>query len=73
MGVGTGQTPELVELVRLDIQADHGSQGILAQIERTVPPLLRRHSIARIGVGFGGPINAATGIISQKPPSARVG
>jgi glucokinase len=65
LGVGTGRDTDLAELVRLDIQAEHGSRGILEQLERTVPQLIRRHAVERIGIGFGGPLNAKTGVIHK--------
>ncbi len=61
LGVGHGHGGPLVELVRRDIDARRGAQGILAQIEQAGGELLRRHVVQRIGIGFGGPVNSATG------------
>jgi glucokinase len=61
LGVGHGHGGPLVELVRRDIDARRGAAGILAQIEQAGAELLRRHVIQRIGIGFGGPVDAAAG------------
>jgi glucokinase len=61
LGVGNGDGPELAELVRTDVVAGDGAAGILVQIEREVARLLQRHRVSRIGVGFGGPVDPATG------------
>jgi glucokinase len=63
LGVGTGERAELVALERFDIDARRGAAGILDQIERAAPGLIRRHNVTRIGIGFGGPVNAATGTV----------
>jgi glucokinase len=63
LGVGSGQSPELVALERLDIDAKRGAAGILDQIERAAPALLRRRDITRIGIGFGGPVDSRTGTV----------
>jgi glucokinase len=63
LGVGSGAQAELVAVERFDIDARRGAAGILDQIERAAPVLIRRHGVLRIGIGFGGPINAATGVV----------
>jgi glucokinase len=61
LGVGHGHGGPLVELTRLEIDPRRGAAGILAQIERAGADLVRRHVIQRIGIGFGGPVDAANG------------
>ena len=63
LGVGTGDKPELVSLERLDIDAKRGAAGILDQIQRAAPGLIRRHGITRIGIGFGGPVDSSAGTV----------
>jgi glucokinase len=46
---------------RYEVDARRGAAGILEQLDRAVSGLLRRFDIARIGVGFGGPIDPTTG------------
>ena len=58
LGVGDGSGPPLVALVRLDVVPTHGAQGILAQIRTAAPPLIAAHRATRIGIGFGGPVDA---------------
>ncbi|MGM0486886.1 MAG: ROK family protein [Planctomycetota bacterium] len=61
LGVGNGESTELVELVRADIVPENGAAGILRQIQHWGAPLVARHSIHRLGIGFGGPIDARAG------------
>lgn len=61
LGVGGGKGPSLQFLKRLDIDRQQGAQGILNQIEAGSIDLIRQHRIDRIGIGFGGPVNPATG------------
>jgi glucokinase len=68
LGVGHGQGAELATLVRRDIDAARGATGILEQIEAETLRLLQRYEISRVGIGFGGPVDAAAGraIISHQ-------
>mgnify|MGYP006298550243 FL=1 len=49
------------------VEPDHGAQGILAWLEREVAALLdecgadTRRRITALGIGFGGPVDSATG------------
>lgn len=61
LGVGQGHGGPLVELVRRDIDARRGAAGILAQIEQVGGELRRRHILQHVGIGFGGPVDAAAG------------
>jgi glucokinase len=58
----------LAALERLDIDLQQGAVGILEQIERAAGGLLQRFEISRLGIGFGGPVDAAAGrvIISHQ-------
>lgn len=64
LGVGDGERAEFVAWERLDIDARRGAAGILEQIERAAGGLLQRFPVARIGVGFGGPVDTATGRVT---------
>jgi glucokinase len=61
LGVGDGAHPDLVELVRADIEPEQGAAGILRQIRELGDRLVRSHRIERIGFGFGGPVDSAAG------------
>lgn len=61
LGVGHGDGTPLFAEVRREIAPHKGAAGILRQIELDGPELIRRHNVTRIGIGFGGPVNAATG------------
>lgn len=61
LGVGTGEGPPLIELLRLDVQPQRGAEPIRTQIERAAGDLLRRHNIEAIGIGFGGPVDSRSG------------
>ena len=54
LGVGSGESPELAAMVRLDIDPRRGAAGILEQIESAGTALLQKHSIERIGIGLAG-------------------
>lgn len=65
LGVGDGQNPKLVELVRHDIDTRRGAAGILEQIEPSAKGLLGKHSIDRVGIGFGGPVDSHAGVTTK--------
>jgi len=60
LGVGAGDG-QIVDLIRRNVEAAKGAAGILEQIELAATELSGKHVIERIGIGFGGPINAAAG------------
>lgn len=60
-GVGLGQGPPLVELVRLDVEPERGAEGIRRQIAEHAGRLLARYPVQAVGIGFGGPVDAARG------------
>ena len=59
VGNGDGSPPAAVE--RRDIDPSRGSERILEQIQEAGQRLVQRHDVARIGIGFGGPVNSAGG------------
>jgi glucokinase len=61
LGVGDGASDQLAAWERLDIDAKRGAAGILEQIERAAAGLIQRFPVARLGIGFGGPVDTAAG------------
>lgn len=61
LGVGSGDGSPLVALERARVRPEDGAQSILKQIDALAGPLIERHSVAAIGVGFGGPVEADSG------------
>jgi len=64
LGVGKGTGPPFDAFRRLDVDARRGAQDILEQIAQTGRQLFSEFPIRAIGFGFGGPINATTGIVT---------
>jgi glucokinase len=65
LGVGAGDGTPLAELRRFDIDPRLGAEGILSQIEAAGKQLLAAHSIAGVGIGFGGPVDDQRGIVHK--------
>ena len=61
LGVSAADGSDWAAFERYDVDARRGAAGILEQIERGGTDLLRRFDVARIGVGFGGPVDSTTG------------
>ncbi|NQT36584.1 MAG: ROK family protein [Planctomycetes bacterium] len=61
LGVGTGRGDPLAALERLDVEPDDGARGILGKIRRAADPLIQRHDVRAVGIGFGGPVDATEG------------
>lgn len=61
LGVGTGEGPPLVALERRTVERARGAAAIREQILDAGRLLFERYPIERIGYGFGGPVNSATG------------
>ena len=61
LGVGRGDGSPLLALQRLPVDRGSGAAGILRHIELIAPELIARHSVRAVGVGFGGPVDAAAG------------
>lgn len=67
LGLGHGDG-RLLELERRAVDPAGGAAGILAQITDAIGPLLERRGTAlgelgAVGVGFGGPVDAAEGLV----------
>lgn len=65
LGVGRGDGSKFAALERRDIEIASGAAGILAQIEQAGTKLLAEHSVERIGIGFGGPVDASSGRVTK--------
>ena len=65
LGVGAGRDGELTALVRHDVDSARGAAGILEEIERSATALAQKHAIERIGFGFGGPCDRASGVVTK--------
>ena len=61
LGVASGTGGPLMALERCNVDATCGADGIRQQIARTGKLLIDQHDIQRIGIGFGGPVDAARG------------
>jgi glucokinase len=61
LGIGHGDGGPLVALERLDVDPPRGAAGIRQQIECVGRPLIERYQVTAIGIGFGGPVDAAAG------------
>jgi glucokinase len=64
LGIGLPTQATLTKLERLDIHANAGAEGILQQIAETAPVLIERFQVKRVGIGFGGPLDSTTGIVT---------
>lgn len=60
LGVGDGRG-ELTAKVRFDVDKAAGASGIRLAVENHLPDLDRQFNIKAVGVGFGGPVDAASG------------
>ncbi|MCA9024023.1 MAG: ROK family protein [Planctomycetaceae bacterium] len=61
LGVGDGARAHFEAFERYDVIPKEGAQGILRQIEASARNLSNRFNIERVGFGFGGPVDGATG------------
>lgn len=61
LGVGTGDGPSLIALERRTVDRTQGADAIREQILEAGRELFGKYPIERIGYGFGGPVNSATG------------
>ena len=60
--------PALADVVRRDVEPSAGAQRIVEQIRDAVPLALREAGVDRsevrgVGIGYGGPVDAATGVV----------
>lgn len=65
LGVSDGRGTQLAAIERRDVDPRRGAAGILDSIEAVSTALLQKHKIKRVGIGFGGPCNAATGVVTK--------
>jgi glucokinase len=61
LGVGSGEGPPLVELERIDVRPERGAEPIREKLRAVAGPLIQRHQVTAIGIGFGGPVDPAGG------------
>jgi glucokinase len=61
LGVGRGDGPPLAEMERLDVQPERGAEPIRRQIVEAARPLIERHGVTALGIGFGGPVDVDAG------------
>jgi glucokinase len=61
LGIGHGDGGPLVALERLDVDSPRGAAGIREQIRRAGHTLIEQHRPTAVGIGFGGPVDAAKG------------
>jgi len=65
LGVGDGVAAKLHAVERRTVDLTRGALGILEQIEQAGSLLIQRYPISRIGIGFGGPIDATAGRVRK--------
>ncbi|MBL9081954.1 MAG: ROK family protein [Planctomycetales bacterium] len=61
LGVGPGDGTLVAEPIRFAVDRDAGAAGIRRQIEIAGRELVARYGVSSVGVGFGGPVDAAAG------------
>jgi glucokinase len=61
LGVGAGDGRPLMAMERLEVDRPGGAQAIRAQIRRVAGDMIAQHAVSAIGIGFGGPVDAAAG------------
>ena len=61
LAVGRGDGAPFEALERLDVDPRRGAAGILEQIGKSATRLIKRHSVQRVGFGFGGPVDSVAG------------
>jgi glucokinase len=62
-GVGLAAGARLEALDRAAVRPADGAEGIRRQIAEIARPLIERHAVRAIGIGFGGPVDMAAGRI----------
>jgi len=61
LGVGPGDSAQLVAFERVEVERAQGAAGIRHQLQRLAAPLVERYGVRAIGIGFGGPVDAESG------------
>ena len=62
LGIGAGTGEPLREVVKLDVAPNDQAEQIRRKIEAAARPLMAKHDVRRVGIGFGGPVDAARGL-----------
>ncbi|MDY0166906.1 MAG: ROK family protein [Thermoguttaceae bacterium] len=62
LGAGTGDGGPLADLVKLDVAPGAVAKGIRRQVESAAGPLIAKHGVRGIGIGFGGPVDQDRGV-----------
>jgi glucokinase len=62
LGVGRGNG-KFAAFERFVVEPKLGAQGILKQIDAAAKVLIARHNVQAIGIGFGGPVDTARGLV----------
>jgi len=65
LGVSSGDGLEFAAFRRVDVIATRGAAGIREQIADAARELIREHGVRRIGIGFGGPVDASRGVTTK--------
>lgn len=63
LAVGQPNDAQLAVCERYEVVRESGASGILAQIESALPRFKNAHRPSRVAIGFGGPVDAARGIV----------
>lgn len=63
LAIGPGDGSRFATHERHDVNVRRGASGILQQIENSSRSLIQNHPVRRIGIGFGGPVDSASGRI----------
>lgn len=61
LGIGAAKGGRLAEVRRLDVDPQQGAEGIRRSIQQVGAELVKRHQVAAVGIGFGGPVDAEAG------------
>ncbi|MBD3674712.1 MAG: ROK family protein [Planctomycetaceae bacterium] len=59
-----GEDGQIEKIVRRTVDAQRDAEGIREQLSEIVPALCSEFPIRGVGVGFGGPVDAANGIVT---------
>ncbi|NND70070.1 MAG: ROK family protein [Rhodothermales bacterium] len=51
--------------VRQPVNRDDGAQGILTTLAEVCKPIISKHPVTRIGIGFGGPVDSINGVVRK--------
>jgi glucokinase len=65
LGVSSGDTLEFADFRRLAVDVKQGAAGIRQQIAVVGRELIDKHGVQRIGFGFGGPVDAESGVTTK--------